>query len=156
MIASVVVLTVFGFLYITWRSTAADRTASYLRSAMSAVSASLLAGGGTFFLLVSEPNILIGVGVGLALYASALKTGFMARHRSHVEGLASSHGTLRTMLRFYFGGNLIAGCLCVLGCLIYGGAVGVLGASLSACWALLQFWILKRVTRETAERSQEA
>jgi hypothetical protein len=145
-IASVIVLAVFGFLYIAWRSTATDRTASYLRTAMSVVSASMSAGVGTFFLLLGEPNIQIAVGVGIAVFASAFKTGFMVWHRHH--GGALSHGTIRTMLRFSLGGNLVAGSLCGIGCMIYGGAVGVLGACLSACWALLHFWVLRHVIRE--------
>jgi hypothetical protein len=155
-IASVIVLAVFGFLYIAWRSTVADKTASFLRALISALTASMLVGVGTFSLLVGEPNVLIGVGVGIAVYASAFKTGFMAWYRSHPQGGASSHATVKAMFPFYVGGNLAAGCLCVIGCLVYGGAVGVLGASLSACWALLHLWVLKRVTQETPARSQEA
>jgi hypothetical protein len=120
---------------------------------MSAGMTSMLAGSGTFFLLLAEPNILISVGLGIAVYAAALKNGFMGWHR--YQGL-SSHGTLRTILRFYSGGNLVAAGLCGIGCLIYGGAVGVLGAFLSVYWALLHFWMLKRLTRETADRPQEA
>jgi hypothetical protein len=153
-IASVIVLAVFGFLYIAWWSTGADKTASLLRALLSALTASTLVGVGTVFLLVSEPNILIGAGVGIAVYASAFKTGFMGWH--HSRGRASSHGSLKTMFRFYSGGNLVAGCLCGVGSLTYGGAVGVLGAFLSACWALLHLWVLKRVTRDAADRPQDA
>jgi len=52
------------------------------------------------------------------------------------------------MLRFYFGGHLVAGCVFAFGSLIYGGAIGVLGAALSAWWSVFQFWFLKRVTQD--------
>ena len=145
-IACVIVLAVLGLLSLVWRSTLADTTASYLRRGMSALSASMFAGIGTFFLLAGEPNILIGVGVGIAAYASALKRGFISDYAS--QGRASSQATLNTVLRFSTGGNIVAGCSCGIGCLMYGGAVGVLGASLSACWTLLQLWVLTRMARE--------
>jgi hypothetical protein len=60
------------------------------------------------------------------------------------------------MFRFYLLGNFVAGCLCGIGCVIFGGAIGVVGAVLSACWALLHVWVLKHVTRDAAKRPQEA
>ena len=93
-IALATVLAVFGYLYIVWRSTVADKTGLYLRRVMSAGMTSMLVGSGTFFLLLAEPNILISVGLGSAVYAAALKNGFMGWHR--YQGL-SSHGTLRTI-----------------------------------------------------------
>jgi len=152
-LASAIVLAVFGVLYMAWRSTATDRTASCLRTAMNAVSASTLAGVGTFFLLFGEPNILIAGGVAVALYASAFRTGFMG-HRRHDR--ASSPGSVRTMFRFYLGGKVVGGSLCAIGCMTYGGAVGVLGAFLSACWTVLHFWVLRRVVLEAADRPLEA
>ena len=154
LIALVTVLAVFGYLYIVWRSTVADKTGLYLRRVMSAVLTSLLVGSATFFVLLGEPNILISVGLGIAVYASALKNGFMGWHR--FQNRPESYGTLKTILRFYSGGNVVAAGFCGIGCLIYGGAVGVLGAFLSVYWALLHFWMLKRLTRETADRPQEA
>ena len=152
-IAVVTVLAVFGYLYIVWRSTVADKTGLYLRRVMSAVLTSMLVGSATFFLLLAEPNILISVGLGIAVYASALKNGFMGWHR--YQG-PSSHGTLKTILRFYSGGNIVAAACAGIGCLIYGGAVGVLGAFLSLWWALLHFSFFKRVTQEPADRPQES
>ncbi len=151
-IASGLVLAVFGFLYIAWRSTAADQTASFLRAMFSALSASILTGIGTFFLLVREPNLLIGIGMGIGAYASAFKTGFMGWHE--YLGRAPSHPTFKAMFHFYSLGNVVAGCLSGIGCLAYGGAVGVVGASLSACWAVLHLWVLKRVTREAASKGR--
>jgi hypothetical protein len=37
----------------------------------------MLVGTGTFFLLVREPNVLIGDGIAIFAYASAFKTGFI-------------------------------------------------------------------------------
>ena len=153
-IALVIVVAVLGFHLILWRSTAADKTGSYLRRVMSALSVSILAGGGTGFLLLGEPNVLIAVAGGILLYSSAFNHGFMAWHE--YQGRTSSHPSLRSMLRFYFGARVVAGCVCAIGCLIYGGALGVLGAALSAWWSLFHFWVLKRVTREAADRSQQA
>lgn len=147
-IASGLVLAVFGFLYIAWRSTATDRTASFLRAMLGALSASMLTGIGTFFLLVREPNLLIGAGMGIGAYASAFKTGLVGWHQ--FAGGSRSQPTFKAMFRFYSLGNVVAGCLSAIGCLAYGGAVGVLGACLSASWAVLHVWVLKRVTRETA------
>ena len=149
-IASGVVLTVFGFLYIAWRSTAADRTASFLRAMFSALSASMLTGIGTFFLLVREPNLLLGAGMGIGAYASAFKTGFLGWQQ--YLGRAPSHSTFKVMFHCYSLGHVVAGSLSGIGCLAYGGAVGVLGACLSACWAVLHLWVLKRVTREAASK----
>jgi len=147
-IASGLVLGVFGFLYIAWRSTSADRTASFLGAMFSALSASMLAGIGTFLLLVGEPNLLIGIGVGIWAYASAFKRGFMAWHR--YSGRPSSHSTFKAMFHFYSLGNLAAGGLAGIGCLSYGGAVGVVGASLSAYWVVMHLWLLNRLAREDA------
>jgi hypothetical protein len=153
-IASIIVLAVFGVLYIVWRSTAADKTAFYLRTVMSALSVSLLAGTGTFILLLGEPNILIAVAGGILLYTSACNHGFMAWHE--YQGRASSHPSLNTMFLFYIGGRALAGCLCGIGCLLYGGALGMLGAALCAWWSLFHFWVFKRVTREAMDRPQQA
>jgi hypothetical protein len=150
-IVSGLVLAVFGFLYIVWRSTAADPTASFLGAIFSAISASMQAGIGTFFLLVREPNLLIGVGVGLWAYASAFKGGFMAWH--HYSGRSPSHSTFKAMFHFYSLGNVVAGCLAGIGCLAYGGAVGAVGASLSAYCVVLHLWLLNRPTREEARPS---
>jgi hypothetical protein len=148
-IASGLVLGVFGFLYMAWRSTAADRTASLLDAMSSALSASMLAGIGTFLLLVGKPNLLIRIGMGIWAYTSAFKRGFMAWHRS--SGRPSSHPTFKAMFRFYSLGNLVAGGLAGIGCLSYGGAIGVVGASLSAYWVVMHSWLLNRLARENAK-----
>jgi hypothetical protein len=153
-IALVTVLAVFGYLYIVWRSTVADKTGLYLRRVMSAVLTSMLVGSATFFVLLAKPNILISVGLGIAVYASALKNGFMGWHR--YQDRPSSHGTLKTILRFYSGGNVVAAGFCGIGCLIYGGAVGVIGAFVSVWCALLYFSFFKRVTQEPGDRPQES
>jgi len=137
-----------------WRSTVADKTGLYLRRVMSAVLTSMLVGSATFFVLLAKPNILISVGLGIAVYASALKNGFMGWHR--YQDRPSSHGTLKTILRFYSGGNVVAAGFCGIGCLIYGGAVGVIGAFVSVWCALLYFSFFKRVTQEPADRPQES
>jgi hypothetical protein len=153
-IALLFALAVLGFHLILWRSTAPDKTGSYLRRVMNALSVSMLAGGGTGFLLLGEPNVVIAVAGGILFYSSAFNHGFMAWHE--YQGRTSSHPSLRSMLRFYFGARAVAGCVCAIGSLIYGGAMGLLGAFLSAWWSLFHFWVLKRVTREAADRPQQA
>jgi hypothetical protein len=147
-IAFGVVLAVFGFLLVAWRSTRSDRTAIFLRALLNVLSVILLVGIGAFFCWVGKPNLLVGAGMGMAAYASAFRTGFMGWH--DYLGRAPSHPTLRVMFRFHFLGNVVASCLCGIGCLTYGGAVGVLGASASGCLAALHLSLLRRVTRETA------
>jgi len=58
---------VLGLLYIAWRSAGRDQTASILRALLTGLSVSLLVGTGTFFLLVREPNVLIGVGMAMGV-----------------------------------------------------------------------------------------
>ena len=99
-------------------------------------------------------NVVIAVAGGILFYSSAFNHGFMAWHE--YQGRTSSHPSLRSMLRFYFGARAVAGCVCAIGSLIYGGAMGLLGAFLSAWWSLFHFWVLKRVTREAADRPQQA
>lgn len=152
-IAVVIVLVVFGYLYVGWRSTAGDKTASYLRAVVGGAIASMFVGCGTFLLLLAEPNILIALGGALAFYTWAFKHVFMTWQ--DYQRRAPSHATLKTMFRFYFGGNLVAGCMFSIGWLLYGGARGVLGAFLSAWWSLFHFWVLKRVTPE-ADPPQQA
>ena len=67
-------------------------------------------------------------------------------HLRHVPGLS----TINLMLRIYFWGNVVAACLCGVGCVIYGGPVGVLGACVSLSWALMHLWFLKRFTPDQA------
>ena len=150
-IALVIVLAVFGGLYLVWRS---RKSGSYLRIAIGASFASMFAAGGTLFLLRGEPNILIAFGGAIAFYTWAFKHGFMTWHDYRRQ--APSHATLKTMFRVYFGGSLIAGCVFGIGCLLYGGAMGVLGAALSAWWCVFQFWVLKRVNQEATDRPQQA
>jgi hypothetical protein len=114
----------------------------------------MFAAGGTLFLLRGEPNILIALGGAIAFYTWAFKHGFMTWQ--DYQRRAPSHATLKTMFRVYFGGSLIAGCVFGIGCLLYGGAMGVLGAALSAWWSLFQFWVLKRVAQEPTDRPQQA
>jgi hypothetical protein len=153
-IASGVVLAVFGFLYMAWRSTGPDKTASILRALFSALSASILVGIGTVLLLVSEPNTLMGLGMAIGAYTSALKTAFIGWH-DH-RGRVPSHSTFKALFRVYPLGNLVAGCLFGIGCLVYGGPLGVLGASASLCWAAMHLWLLKRVTAEGANRAERS
>jgi hypothetical protein len=150
-IALVIVLAVIGGLYLVWRS---HTTGSYLRIVIGASLATMLAAGGTLFLLHAEPNILIALGGAIASYTWAFKHGFMAWH--DYQRRPPSYATLKTMFSFYFGGNLVAGCVFGIGCLIYGGALGVLGAALCAWWSLFHFWVFKRVRRETADHPQQA
>jgi hypothetical protein len=145
-IAIVIVLAVFGSLYLVWRS---RRTGSYLRIVIGTSFASMFAACGTLFLLYAEPNILIALGGAIAFYTWAFKHGFMAWH--DYQRQSPSHASLKTMFRFYFGGHLVAGCVFGIGCLLYGGGVGVLGAALSAWWGLFHFWVLKRVTHEAGD-----
>ena len=56
---------VLGYIFIGWRSSVRDRTASILRVVLTALSVSILIGSGTFFLLWREPNVLVAVGVGI-------------------------------------------------------------------------------------------
>lgn len=135
---------VLGFLYITWRSTGRDRTASILRALLTAVSVSVLIGTGTFFLLVREPNVLIGMGIAVYAYASAFRRGFMGRRDA---GQALSIEKITTMFRVHAAGNLVAATLCGIGCVTYGGALGVLGVFVSLYWIVLHLWLLNRVTQ---------
>jgi hypothetical protein len=151
-IAVVIVLVMLGVVYIGWRSTAADKAGSYLRRVMSALSVFLLAGVGTGFLLLGEPNIMIAVAGGILMYSSAFQRGFMAWHE--YQGRTSSHPSLASMFRSYFGARAVAGCVCAIGSLVYGGAIGVLGAFLSAWWGLFHVWVFKRVTQEAVDRPQ--
>lgn len=139
---------VLGFLYITWRSTGRDWTASVLRSLLTAIVASVFVGTGTFFVFVREPNFLIAVGVAVYAYASAFKRGFMGwRH----AGQALSVANMTRMSRVYAAANLVAATLCGIGCLTYGGAIGVLGVFVSLYWIVLHLWMLNRVTRRWTE-----
>ena len=145
--------TILGFLYIAWRSAGRDQTASILRALLTALSVSMLVGTGTFFLLVREPNVLIAVGMAIFGYASAFKTGFMGWH--HLRQ-APSLSTFKAMFRVYSSGNLVAACLFGIGCVIYGGPVGVLGAFVALYWALLHLWLLKRATPGEASEAEQA
>jgi len=49
------------------------------------------------------------------------------------------------MLQIYSAANLVAGSLCGIGCAIYAGPIGVLGAVVSLYWICLQGWLLARV-----------
>jgi hypothetical protein len=55
-------------------------------------------------------------------YASAFKTGFMGWH--HL-GQTSSLSSFKAMFRIYSSANFVAACLSGIGCVIYGGPVGV-------------------------------
>src|SRR2546427_146911 len=84
---------ILGFLHIVWRSDGHDRTASTLRVLLTALFVSMWFGSGTFPLLMSEPNVLIGAGSGMFAYTSGFKRGFMGwRHVGGVPPL-----TFKTM-----------------------------------------------------------
>lgn len=140
--------TVLGFLYIAWRSTGRDRTASILRSLLTGVLVAVLIGTGTFFLLAGEPNVLIRTGIAVYAYASAFRRGFMGwRH----AGRSLSLENITTKSRVYAAANVVAATLCGIGCLTYGGAIGVLGALVSLYWIVLHLWFLNRFTRHGAD-----
>lgn len=144
---------VLGFLYLVWRSAGRDQTASILRALLTGLSVSMLVGTGTFFLLVREPSVLIGVGLAIFAYAAAFKTGFMGWH--HL-GQTSSLSSFKAMFRVYSSANLVAACLSGIGCVIYGGPVGVLGAFVALYWVLLNLWFLKRFTPDGAAEEEPA
>jgi len=138
---------VLGFLYIVWRSAGHDQTASILRALLTALSVSMWVGAGTFFLLVRQPNVLIGVGIAFFAYAAAFRDAFLGwRHLGQTPPLS----TLKTMFRIYSLGNLVAACLCGIGCVIFGGPIGALGALAALYWTLLHLWFFKRVTADEA------
>ena len=141
------VFAVHGYIFIAWRSTARDRTASILGVVLTALSVSILIGSGTFLLWLREPNALVAVGMGIFTYASAFRAGFMEwSHLDHVPALS----TINLMFRIYFWGNVVAACLCGVGCVIYGGPLGVLGACVSLSWTLMNLLFLKRITSDQA------
>jgi hypothetical protein len=65
----------------------------------------------------------VTMGGAIAAYTWGFKHAFMTWH--DYQRRAPSYETLKRMLRFYFGGNLVAGCVFGVGCLTYGGAMGV-------------------------------
>jgi hypothetical protein len=142
---------VFGFLYIVWRSGGRDKTASILRGMFTALRVGTSVGAGTLFLLMREPNVLIGVGAAILFYTDAFKNGFVGWHH-RIE--APSISALKAMLRIHSLGNLVSASLCGIGCVIYGGPIGVLGAFAALYWALLHLWVLKRVTADEAGEAE--
>jgi hypothetical protein len=113
----------------------------------------MLMGTGTFFLIVRLPTVLIGLGMAIFAYAAAFKTGFMRWHRLRQTASLSS---FKTMFRVYSSANLVAACLSGIGCVIYGGPVGVLGAFVALYWFLMNLWFLKRFTRDEASEDERA
>ena len=87
-----VAFVVLGLLYVTSRAAGRDRTASVLSALLTGLFVSMMVWVGTFALLMSEPNVLIGVGMAILAYASAFRTGFGAwRHLGRTSSLSSSH-----------------------------------------------------------------
>ena len=103
-----------------------------------------------------------GQALGIALViVLAVIGGLYLVWRSHTTGsyLRIVIGASRDSendVQFLLWRNLVAGCVFGIGCLIYGGALGMLGAALCAWWSLFHFWVFKRVRRETADHPQQA
>ena len=145
-----VAFVVLGLLYVTSRAAGRDRTASVLSALLTGLFVSMMVWVGTFALLMSEPNVLIGVGMAILAYASAFRTGFGAwRHLGRTSSLSS----FKAMFLISCSANVIAAFLSSIGCVIYGGPVGVLGFFVALYWLLVNMWLLKGFTsREASEQ----
>ena len=145
-VTTLITAAVIVFIGLVWRSTSSDRTASLLRALLNSLSAVIFVVIGTGLLLIGEPNIVVASGFAVGSFSSALKTA-VATQRG-----APGDWTTGRLFRIHWWGNVVAGSLCAVGSLLYGGAAGILGLIVAVCWTLLYLWLIRSVLNEPRQQ----
>jgi hypothetical protein len=95
----------------------------------------LTLGVGTFLLIYPASNVVVRAGVGTLAYAQAL---LMARHVIGVKPW---------VLRTAWSVNVLGGLLCSVGSALHGGAIGIVGVTLSLAFSAFWLWLLRAIWR---------
>jgi hypothetical protein len=92
----------------------------------------------------SRPNVWIAGGLAVVLWTVAFV--FADRLRD-LRAASSVQAVLLRRWRIQFAGYLIAACLWSIGCVIYGGAIGVFGAVVGVMVGCFSFWGLQQLAK---------
>jgi hypothetical protein len=93
---------------------------------------------GTFALFTDFANPWIRAGLAILLY------GYAWRHLAFDEQMRNWVGlSIVSSLRIALIANIVAGCLCCIGSILIGGAIGWIGAGLSVFMVTTWAWILR-------------
>jgi len=120
---------------------------SNLRTVLATLVVALSLLAGTIVLIFGLPNAFFGAGLAINFYAQAFNCG--------VRTWRSRRPTLqRSRMRASWIAFAVAGSLCGLGSLVYGGPVGAPGVVVSLVWITGWLWILTQTAHEADATDQ--